>query len=129
MRMIRFLSIAGLCAAALAATPAPAAGQGQGRPASIGWTLKKAGDSLEYEALLAVLDRDGRPVFGAVIDVSFDMPSMPGAHRSPPVRATPTPKAGQYVARFQLEMAGEWMARIEMTAPHRVKLFQKFHAH
>ena len=102
--------------AANAATAAP----------KIEWVLKPSKNSLDREALITITDRAGRPVSNAKVTVSVDMPSMPGAHHVPPVLAAPTSTPGLYTALLQLEMAGEWTARIEMSAPQRLKIFKKF---
>lgn len=119
--------LAVLAAAALISLPLLAQQHGAGA-ASISWTVKKTGKPLEREATLVVSDRAGKPLTAAEIEVSLDMPSMPGAHRIAAVRALPTSTPGVYAARFQLEMAGEWTARIEMKSPERLKMFRKFRA-
>lgn len=119
--------LAVLAAAALISLPLLAQQRGGGA-ASIAWTVKKTGKPLERVATLVVSDRAGKPLTAAEIEVSLDMPSMPGAHRIPAVRALPTSTPGVYAARLQLEMAGEWTARIEMKSPERLKMFRKFRA-
>ena len=122
------IAMLALAAAIAASTAYPAQAQESGKaPASIAWTLKETGRSLEREAQLTVRYRDGRPVTGGVIVVSLDMPSMPGVHRIAAVRAEATATPGRYLARLQPEMAGDWTAHIEMQAPYRLKVFRKFH--
>lgn len=116
-----------LSAMMVIAAPLPAQDKGRHGP-SIEWTLKKTGAPLEREAVLVVKDAVGKPVVGAQIEVNLNMPSMPDAHRMPAVRAQPTSTPGSYVARFTLEMAGEWSARIEMKSPQRLKVTRKFRA-
>jgi uncharacterized GH25 family protein len=94
----------------------------------IEWVLKPSKNSLDREALITITDRAGRPISNAKVTVSMDMPSMAGAHHVPPVLATPTSTPGLYTALLQPEMAGEWTARIEMSAPQRLKIFRKFNA-
>lgn len=123
----RTMGAALLAACALTAAPLLA----KDKPAGalrIDWTLKKTGVPLEREALLVINDSAGKPVAGAEIDIVLDMPSMPGAHRMAPVRAKPTAQPGSYSARFTLEMAGEWSARIEMKAPQKLKVSRRFRA-
>lgn len=116
-----------MAACALAVTPLLAQDKRAGVP-HIDWTLNKTGVPLEREAVIVVSDTSGKPLTGAEIDIVLDMPSMPGAHRMPPVRAIPTAQPGSYSARFTLEMAGEWSARIEMKSPQLLKLSRKFRA-
>jgi hypothetical protein len=92
----------------------------------IDWVLKPTNKSLEREALITISDRIGKPVSNAKVTISLDMPSMPGAHHVPPVPATATGSPGRYTALLQLEMAGDWTARIEMSAPQRLKVHKKF---
>lgn len=42
------------------------------------------------------------------------MPSMPMAHNVKPVLAKPTSKSGEYEARLQLEMFGDWAVRLKV---------------
>lgn len=95
---------------------------------SIAWTVRKTGRALEREATIVALDAGGRPLAGADIEVSVEMASMPGAHHVRPVTARPTATPGTYTARFALEMAGEWTARIDVKAPQKARFFRKFHA-
>ena len=92
----------------------------------IDWFLKPTNKSLQREALITISDRTGKPVSNAKVTVSLDMPSMPGAHHVAPVFATATGTPGHYTALLQFEMAGDWTARIEMSAPQRLKVHKKF---
>jgi hypothetical protein len=102
-----------------------AAEQNEGA-SSLEWLLTTTSKPLEREALITAKDADGRPIVGARIEVSVDMPSMPMMHRVPISVAEPTAEAGTYRTRFTLEMAGEWAAQIEMKQPDRVKIIKKF---
>src|SRR5262249_23122367 len=46
--------------------------------------------------------RTGRPVDGAAITLTADMPSMPLGHSVRPVTATPGPQAGTYQGTLEL---------------------------
>jgi hypothetical protein len=92
----------------------------------IEWILKSSKNSLNRESLITITDHTGKPISNAKVTISLDMPSMPGAHHVPPVLATPTSTPGLYTALLQPEMVGEWTARIEMSAPQRLKIFKKF---
>jgi hypothetical protein len=92
----------------------------------IDWSLAKTDKPLEREALITVKDPHGQPVLGARIEVTVDMPSMPMMHKVPMVVAEPAAEPGTYQARFTLEMAGEWVAQIEMKQPQRAKIVKRF---
>jgi hypothetical protein len=75
---------------------------------------------LVYQCLVHVTDPAGRPVEGADVTLSADMPSMPMAHNVKPVTAQPlTGKPGSYEATLELEMPGEWLVKLQFRAPHR----------
>jgi hypothetical protein len=93
---------------------------------SLEWLLTKTGKPLEREALITAKDADGRPIVGARIEVSVNMPSMPMIHRVPTSVAEPAAEPGTYRTRFTLEMAGEWAAQIEMKQPQHDKIVKKF---
>jgi hypothetical protein len=98
------------------------------RASSLEWLLSRTTKPLEREALITAKDAEGRPIVGARIEVSVEMPSMPMMHKVPVSVAEPTAEPGTYRTRFTLEMAGEWAAQIEMKQPHRVKIIKKFKA-
>ena len=68
------------------------------------------------------LARGGAPVAGAQISIGADMPSMPMAHNLKPVKAKPGKKPGDYEARLDLEMAGEWAVKLRLSGPVRDQL-------
>jgi YtkA-like len=59
------------------------------------------------------------PVSGAAVSVTADMPSMPMAHQTAPVKAVPGKAPGEYHARIALEMFGEWA--LKLTVRGRVR--------
>jgi hypothetical protein len=56
---------------------------------------------------------------GVQITVGADMPSMPMAHNVKPVRARPGKIPGEYTARLDLEMPGEWAVKLRLAGPVR----------
>jgi len=76
------------------------------------------GDVLRQRCTVRLTDRGtGRPVSGAVVTLTADMPSMPLAHSVPPVAATPTGDAGSYQGTLHLEMAGRWVVAVRIAGP------------
>ena len=65
------------------------------------------------------LARGGTPLAGAQVSIGADMPSMPMAHSVKPVKATPGKTAGEYRARLDLEMPGEWAVKLRLSGPVR----------
>jgi hypothetical protein len=68
------------------------------------------------------LERQGKPLQGVVITVGADMPSMPMAHNVKPVKAKPGGKPGEYEAKLDLEMLGEWAVKLRLAGPVRDQL-------
>lgn len=65
------------------------------------------------------LARGGKPLQGARVSVGADMPSMPMAHNLRPVAAKPGKAPGEYEARLDLDMTGEWAIRLRLSGPVR----------
>lgn len=63
--------------------------------------------------------RTGRPVEGAAVTFSADMPSMPLAHSVPPVTATPGSRPGTYQGTLELPMPGRWVVAARIAGPVR----------
>jgi YtkA-like len=61
-------------------------------------------------------------IAGVQITMSADMPSMPLAHTVRPVRAQATKTPGEYRARLELEMTGEWAVKLRLAGPVRDQL-------
>jgi YtkA-like len=59
------------------------------------------------------------PKAGVRISVGADMPSMPMAHNIKPVRAKPGKAPGEYHARLDLEMPGEWAVKLRLSGAVR----------
>ena len=68
------------------------------------------------------LTRNGQPLPGAQITVGADMPSMPMAHNVKPVKATPGRTPGEYQAKLDLEMRGEWAVKLRLAGPVKDQL-------
>lgn len=82
---------------------------------------KYTGTDFVYDCRIA-LERGGQPLSGAQVTVGADMPSMPMAHNIKPVKATPTSTPGEYRARLDLEMTGEWAVKLRIAGPVRDQL-------
>lgn len=82
---------------------------------------KYAGTDFVYDCTIT-LQRGGQPLSGAQVTVGADMPSMPMAHNIKPVKATPTGTPGEYRARLDLEMTGEWAVKLRIAGPVRDQL-------
>lgn len=76
------------------------------------------GTDFVYDCVIR-LTRGGQPLRGVQVLVGADMPSMPMAHNLAPVKAKPGPQAGEYEARLDLEMTGEWAIKLRLSGPLR----------
>ena len=72
--------------------------------------------------------KSGRLVSGALLSIGADMPSMPMAHNVKPVRAAPGAAPGEYTARIELEMFGDWALKLNVRGPMRDVIVKKFSA-
>ena len=68
------------------------------------------------------LTRDGQPLPDADLTVGADMPSMPMAHNVKPVKAKRGKVPGEYAAKLDLEMLGEWAVKLRLSGPVRDQL-------
>ena len=82
---------------------------------------KYTGKDFTYDCKIR-LDRGGEALADAQVTVSADMPSMPMAHQVKPVKAQPTKAPGEYRARLDLEMSGEWAVKLRLAGPVRDQL-------
>ena len=79
-----------------------------------------AESGLAYEYSFTVTrQKSGEPVEGADFTIATDMPSMPGAHHMPHVKAEPAGKPGSYRARIDFDMTGGWNLILRFKKPHR----------
>lgn len=76
------------------------------------------GQDFVYDCTIT-LARGGQPLRGLEVTVGADMPSMPMAHNVRPARAEPGIKPGEYRARLDLEMLGEWAIKVRLDGPVR----------
>ena len=74
-----------------------------------------------YNCLIR-LTRGGAPLEGAQITIGADMPSMPMAHNLRPVKARPGKTRGEYQAKLDLEMLGEWAVKLRLGGPVKDQL-------
>jgi hypothetical protein len=72
--------------------------------------------------------KSGRLVSGALLSIGADMPSMPMAHNIKPVRAAPGTAPGEYTARIELEMFGDWALKLNVRGPVRDVIVKQFSA-
>ena len=79
------------------------------------------GTDFVYDCVVR-LARGGAPLGGVQVSIGADMPSMPMAHNIKPVKATPGKKPGDYEARLDLEMSGEWAVKLRLSGPVRDQL-------
>lgn len=75
---------------------------------------KPTGTDFVYDCTIR-LTRADAPLSGVRISVGADMPSMPMAHNVRPVQAKPGPAPGEYAARLELEMQGEWALKLRLS--------------
>lgn len=81
---------------------------------------------LVYDCRIALKEsKSGQPVSGAQVSVGADMPSMPMAHNVKPVKAKPGAAPGEYEARIELEMYGEWALKLNVRGPARDVIVKK----
>lgn len=79
------------------------------------------GTDFVYDCVIR-LTRGGQPLSGAQVVMGADMPSMPMAHNIAPVKAKPRRQPGEYEARLDLEMTGEWAVKLRLSGPLRDQL-------
>jgi hypothetical protein len=78
----------------------------------------EAAGEFVYDCVIR-LSRDGKPLTGAQLSVGADMPSMPMAHNVRPVKAKAGGHPGEYLARLELEMHGEWALKLRIAGALR----------
>ena len=118
--MVRTLAL--LC---LLATALPAAAQRLDAEVD----CKPTKTDLVYDCRIVLKEsKTGKPVSGAELAVGADMPSMPMAHNVKPVKAAPGAAPGEYTARIELEMFGEWALKLDVRKPVRDRIVKKFDA-
>jgi hypothetical protein len=83
------------------------------------------GTDFVYDCVIR-LHRGKEPLKGAQITVSADMPSMPMAHNVRPVKARAGNAPGEYQARLDLDMPGEWAVKLRLSGPVRDVLVLRY---
>lgn len=87
---------------------------------------RPTGTVLQYDCTIALTNaRTSQPLGGVTLTVGADMPSMPMAHSVKPVKAKPGGAPGEYEARIELEMYGEWALRLNVRGPARDVIVKK----
>jgi hypothetical protein len=113
--------------ALLLLSAAPMAAHAQRLDAEI--DCKPTKHDLVYDCRILLRERgSGKPVSGAELALGADMPSMPMAHNVKPVQAKAGGAPGEYTARIELEMFGEWALRLDVRKPVRDRIVRKFDA-
>jgi hypothetical protein len=79
------------------------------------------GTDFIYDCVIR-LKSAGKALERAEITVGADMPSMPMAHNVKPVKAKPGKAPGEYLARLDLEMQGEWAVKLRLAGPVKDQL-------
>ena len=77
---------------------------------------KATGKDFVYDCTIR-LTQAGKPLTGAKVTLGADMPSMPMAHNVRPSNAVPGSAPGEYHAKLDLEMLGEWAVKIRLDGP------------
>lgn len=109
--------LAGAVLAASLALPAPAPAADR---AKVAVSCQATSEKLAYDCTLDLKNaRTGAALENADITLGADMPSMPMAHNIRPVKAAAAGVVGQYRARVQLEMLGDWALRLTIRGPLR----------
>jgi hypothetical protein len=87
---------------------------------------KFTGTDFVYDCTVK-LQKAGKPVEGVGITIGADMPSMPMAHNIKPVAAKPGTVPGEYHAKLDLDMAGEWAIKLRLSGAVRDQLVVLYH--
>jgi hypothetical protein len=98
---------------------APALALGQAPKAEL--ACKSTGTDFVYDCTIR-LSHGGKPLQGAQVTMSADMPSMPMAHNVKPVKAQAGKAPGEYRAKLDLEMLGVWAVKLRLAGPVRDQL-------
>jgi hypothetical protein len=86
---------------------------------------KSTGTDFVYDCTIR-LARAGKPLSGVQVTVGADMPSMPMVHNVRPVRAKPGERPGEYRARLELEMPGDWAVKLRLAGPVRDQIVLRY---
>jgi hypothetical protein len=83
------------------------------------------GTDFVYDCVIQI-KRHAQPLSGLNVVVGADMPSMPMAHNVKPVKAKAGAAPGEYLARLDLDMAGEWAVKLRLSGPVRDVLVLRY---
>jgi hypothetical protein len=83
------------------------------------------GTDFVYDCVIHI-KRGLEPVPDLNIVVGADMPAMPMAHNVKPVKARPGKEPGEYLARLDLEMAGQWSVKLRVSGAVRDVLVLRY---
>jgi hypothetical protein len=83
------------------------------------------GTDFVYDCVIRI-KKGAEPVSGLGVVVGADMPSMPMAHNIKPVKARRGNAPGEYLARIDLEMAGEWVVKLRLSGTLRDVLVVRY---
>ncbi|MCK0103239.1 FixH family protein [Pseudohalocynthiibacter sp. F2068] len=81
-------------------------------------TRSESGLEYSYNFVITNLS-SGEPVNGVVMEVTTDMPAMPGAHHMPAKIAEPSGEPGMYIATIDFDMPGKWTLKLNISEPYR----------
>ena len=84
---------------------------------------RPAGADFAYDCVIRLTPA----IPGAQVTVDADMPSMPGAHAIKPVRAKRGKAPGEYRARLDLDMQGEWAVKLRLSGAVREEIIVRHH--
>ncbi len=84
------------------------------------------GTDFVYDCVIQI-KKGTEPVSGLSVMVGADMPSMPMAHNIKPVKARRGNAPGEYLARIDLEMAGEWAVKLRLSGAVRDVVVLRYH--
>lgn len=87
-------------------------------------SCRPTGKDFVYDCTFRIT-REAKALSGLTVVVSADMPSMPMAHNVKPVKARAGAAPGEYQARIELEMFGEWALRLNVRGPARDVIVKK----
>jgi hypothetical protein len=88
-------------------------------------SCRPTGKDFVYDCTFRIT-REAKALSGLTVVVSADMPSMPMAHNVAPVKARPGKTPGEYLARIDLEMPGEWAVKLRLSGPVRDLLVLRY---
>ena len=83
------------------------------------------GTDFVYDCVIQI-KKGAEPASGLNVVVGADMPSMPMAHNIKPVKARRGNAPGEYLARIDLEMPGQWAVKLRLSGAVRDVLVLRY---